>query len=142
MKVQIIENYTPCGVNVGKIVKRILKYAPPSSIEDLKQILIFDVNPQGRGFACYRGRERTIEIYVKDIIGWLPWILKKTYIFPYFAIAGAIGHELDHHVHRDNKNHDSELSAESNALTYVYPSFGLFKPVIKFIRVLTNKNKH
>ena len=129
MMPQIIENYSQCGVKVGKVVKRILKYAPPNSIEGLNEVLILDGDPQGKAFACYERNARRIILYLDEIIGWQPWLLKKSYIFPYLSIGIALGHEIDHHVNRNQNSIDKEKSAESNILKYIYPSFGIFKPL-------------
>ncbi len=67
---------------------------------------------------------------------WQPWFLKKTYLFPYLVVGMALGHEIDHHVNRDKVNIDREASAESNALRYVYPSLGFFKPAFWLLSFL------
>jgi len=139
MHPKIIENYGDCGVNVGKIVNRIIKFAPPASLQGLNQIRIMDKDPNGIGFACYYKEDAKIEIFIDDIVGWQPWPLKKSYVFPYLSIGLALGHEIDHHVKRQNNRIDKEEHAESNALKYVYPSFGIFKPIAKIISFLLNK---
>ncbi len=133
MSFQIIESYSNCGVDVAKIIRRIIRFAPQSSIKDLKIIRLVDKDSYSRGFGCYFKKEKEIRIFVKEIIDWQPWILKKTIIFPYLTIAVTLGHEIDHHVNRNNENIDMEKSAAINALKYVYPSFGIFKPVVKII---------
>jgi hypothetical protein len=126
---KIIAAYGEYGVNVGKIVQRIIKYAPKDSIKGLNTIRIVDKSPDKIGFACYLKDHREIYLFVEDIIGWQPWLLKKTFIFPYITIGLALGHEIDHHVNRDNNTKDKERSAERNAIKYIYPSFGVFKPI-------------
>jgi hypothetical protein len=141
---KITECHSDCGVNVEKIIKRIVKYAPPSSLQDLNEIKILDKDPENIGFASYCKEERRIELFVDDIIGWQPWLLKKSFIFPYLAIGLTLGHEIDHHVNRGNNRLEKEKSAESNALKYIYPSFGVFKPIAKLISFFGNilqKNK-
>ncbi len=128
---RIIEEHTDCGVDIVGIVKRILRYAPEGCLDGLEQIRILDHSPIG--FARYIKEDREIQLFAQELVAWLPWVLKKTYIFPYLTIGMAVGHEIDHHVHRDNDLIDKELSAEKNSLVYVYPSFGVFKPVVKVI---------
>ena len=137
MKPIIIEACTQCGVDVGRIVRRILRYAPPSALYGLNAVKIVDSDPSDRGFARYRKEQSEIEIYAHDILEWQPWILKQSYVFPYLSIGLALGHELDHHVNRGNEAIDREQSAEENALKYIYPSFGVFKPFAKVISILT-----
>ena len=133
MPPKIIEDYTECGVNIGKIVRRIVKYAPPYSIHGLKEIALLDKDSENIGFASYSKKEKKIKIFVKDIIGWQPWFLKKSYIFPYLTIGLALGHEIDHHFRSGVNGINKEIFAEKNALIYVYPSFGVFKYIVKFI---------
>lgn len=136
MNPNIIESYTGCCVNVGRIVRRIIRYAPSRALDGLNAVIILDADPHDRGFARYRKETREIEIYAHAIVEWQPWILKRTYLFPYLSIGLALGHEIDHHVNRDNEAIDPEQSAETNAFRYIYPSFGLFKPVAKIISIL------
>lgn len=136
MTLKIIESYTSCGVNVGKIVKRIIRYLPPNILEGINTIKVLDIHPSHRGFAKYNKQEGQIEIYVQEIVSWQPWLLKKSYVFPYLSIGLALGHEIDHHVNRYNHSIDLEHSAETNALKYVYPSLGIFKPIPKLISFL------
>ena len=141
---KIIASYSDHSVNIGKIVQRIIKYAPEESIRGLNAIRIVDKSPDEKGFACYLKDSREIYLFVNDIIGWQPWLLKKSMVFPYFTIGLALGHEIDHHVNRDNLNLDKEKSAESNAIKYIYPSFGFFKPLapaIIFLLQLFRKKK-
>jgi len=133
MPLRITEAYSECGVNVRKIVARIVKYAPPDSLQGLNEISILDKDPNNIGFASYSRHEGRIELYVNDIIGWQPWLLKKSFIFPYIAIGMALGHEIDHHVSSQIDRTEREKSAENNALRYIYPSFGIFKPITKLI---------
>jgi hypothetical protein len=77
MPPKIVVSYSKCGVSVGKIVKRIIKHAPPSSISGLNEIKLLNRDPDGVGFARYCKKERKIELFVDDIIGWQPWLLKK-----------------------------------------------------------------
>ena len=50
---KVIESYGQYGVNVGKMVRRMLRYVPPESIQGLNTIRILDRAPNDRGFACY-----------------------------------------------------------------------------------------
>lgn len=135
----IISGYTPCGVNVEKIVRRILKYNPKEYMEGLKEIALLDEGPNKRGFASYWKDKGRIELYVKDIVGWQPWIIKKTFVFPYLSVGLALGHEIDHHVCRNQILHEEENHAECNAYKYVYPSFGIFKPLVKLLGLFLRK---
>jgi len=137
---KIAESYSQIGVNVGRIVKRIIRYAPPSSLQGLNEIRIKDKDPDNRCFSSYSKQGTRIELFVDDIVGWYPWLLKKSFILPYLAIGLALGHEIDHHVHRNHTSMDKEKSAESNALRYVYPSFGIFKPIARILFLLFRKS--
>ena len=123
---KIKKSYTDCGVNIGRMVKRIINHAPPESINGLKEIEILDKDPGAKGFAAYSKKNAKIEIFIEDLIGWQPLLLKKSFVFPYLGISLALGHEIDHHVNRNNDMIDKEKSAERNAIKYVYPSFGIF----------------
>lgn len=142
---KIIATYSDHGVNIGKIVQRIIKNAPKESIQGLNAVRIVDKSPDKKGFACYLKDHREIYLFVDDIIGWQPWLLKKSMIFPYLSIGLALGHEIDHHVNRDNIILDKEESAESNAIKYIYPSFGFFKPlalvIIFLLQLFRKKDK-
>jgi len=65
--------------------------------------------------------------------------IKKSYIFPYLTIGMALGHEIDHHVNRDRRTIDEEKTAEKNALKYIYPSMGFFKPLVKVLSFFSKK---
>jgi hypothetical protein len=138
----IVDHSTSCGVNIKYIVKRIIAHVPEEVIADLKTVEIFDFAPGRKGFARYVRHENKIDLYVHEDIGWLPWILKKTFIFPYLLVGLALGHEIDHHVNRDRvmTEEDREKSAESNAMKYIYPSFGALKPVARLVRWLIGRN--
>ncbi len=136
---KILEEHNSCGVDVKKIVVRIIKYAPPESIKGLEEIRLLNSDPTDNGFAKYIKAAKRIELYIDDIVGWQPWLLKKSYIFPYLTIGMALGHEIDHHVNRDRRTIDEEKTAEKNALKYVYPSMGFFKPLVKAISFFSKK---
>ncbi len=69
-----------------------------------------------------------------DLLGYLPRsFLKVFYPFTYMVVGMAVGHELDHHVNRNNQGIDREASAEANIMTYVYPSLGIFKPAARVV---------
>ena len=133
----VTENYQDCGIDVARIIKRILTHAPSECIQGLKEIRLLDKDPVDKGFARYFRTEGRIELYVADIVGWQPWILKKSYVFPYLTIGIALGHEIDHHVHRKNNTINKEDFAERNAFKYIYPSLGVFKPVVKVLNLFT-----
>jgi hypothetical protein len=138
---KILEDYSYPGVDVAKIVRRVVKYVPQEALEGLEEILILDKDPIGVGFAAYCRTEKRIELYVSPIIGWQPWILKKSYVFPYFAIALALGHEIDHHVRRGSDEVEKERCAEDHALEYIYPSLGAFKPFIRLLSLVFTKRR-
>lgn len=133
---EIIENYSACGVDIGRIVKRILKNAPKGSLIDLERVRILDSDSHNRGFACYLKKNREIRLFAKELVDWQPLILRKTFLFPYITVGLALGHEIDHHVNRENDIIDQERSAEKNAINYIYPSFGIFKPFVKMLMLL------
>ena len=139
MKPIITENHSESIVNVKGIVERIIKYQRIETIKDLNEIAVLDNSKEDRGFGCYRKSERKIEIYVDPILKWQPWILKKTYFFPFLTIGMTLAHELDHHVNRDNAFIDREQTAERNMFNYIYPALGVFQPIMKFIRLLSSK---
>ena len=82
----------------------------------LKEISILDNEESDRLFGCYKKSERKIEIYLEPVLAWQPWILKRTYFFPFLTIAMTFAHELDHHVNRNNDLINKENSAEENML--------------------------
>ena len=127
---QITENHSETTVNVGGMVRRVLKHLPSEALDGLNEILILDKNEEGSAFGCYRRQEKRIELYMDGLTLWQPSILKKTYVFPYICVALTLGHEIDHHVNRD-RDIDKEISAERNSFKYIYPSFGFFKPLVK-----------
>lgn len=135
----ISENHSESNVKVRGIVDRMIKYQQPETIQDLNEIAILDNSEEDRGFGCYRKMERKIEIYLDPILKWQPWILKKTYFFPFLTIAMTLAHELDHHVNRDNAFINREQSAERNMFKYIYPALGVFKPIMKFIHFISPK---
>jgi len=139
MKPQIIEKHSEKIANVSGIVKRIIEYVPQNLLSGLDEIVLMENHSEDRAFACYNRAERRIEIYLDSILEWQPWIFKKTYIFPYLTIGMALGHELDHHVNRNNKSVDKEKNAETNALRYIYPSRGIFKPLVRLMAFILRK---
>jgi hypothetical protein len=130
--VEIINRYkSEQNIRAERIVRRIIRYAPKECLIDLNEIELLDRDTINNCFASYSRSNRKIELFIGDIIGWQPWILRKSYILTYLAIGIALGHEIDHHVNRDTKVSDKEKSAENNALSYIYPSFGFFKPLAR-----------
>jgi len=129
---KVIENYKDIGVDVGHIVRRILSHLSPDILEGLHEVRLLEKHDHA--FACYKREEGAIEIYVADLLGYLPGILLKLfYPFTYVVVGMAVGHELDHHVTRNNHGIDREVSAEANIMRYVYPSLGIFKPAARII---------
>ena len=139
MKPIVTEIHTETEVNVKKIVDRIIRYQKSETIRGLNEISILDKSEPDIGFGCYKKAEQKIEIYLDNILKWQPWVLKKTYIFPFIAIAMALSHELDHHVNRDNNSIDREYSAKTNMIKYIYPSLGTFKPLAKILILFAPK---
>ena len=130
MQPTIIENYTDIGIDVGRIVRRIFSHLPPDILDGLKEVRILDKHE--RAFACYRKGEAVIEIYVSNLLGDFPPIfLKVFYPFTFMVIGMAVGHEIDHHVNRNKNDIDREASAKANILKYIYPSFGIFKHIMR-----------
>ena len=127
---RVTEKHSETIVNVGGIVRRILKHLPSNTLDGLNEIVILDQCEERNAFGCYRRQEKRIELYMDGLTLWQPWILKKTYVFPYICIGLALGHEIDHHVKRDREI-NKEMSAERNSLKYIYPSLGFFKPLVK-----------
>lgn len=137
----IADFHTKSGVNAERIVRRIVSYIPTDILEGLNAIILLDTHHSHAGFSRYIKDKAEIELYIHDIIYWQPWLLKHSFIFPYLTIGLALGHEIDHHVNRNNHLIDIEHSAETNALKYIYPSMGLFKPIINLILFLTRKRR-
>jgi hypothetical protein len=137
----ITEGHTKTAPNVRGIVDRIIKHQRPETIKDLNEIALLDNSIEDRGFGCYRKTNCRIEIYLDPILKWQPWILKKTYIFPFITIAMTLAHELDHHVNRNNTLIDHEQSAEKNVFKYIYPAIGVFKPILKMIHLILPKQR-
>ena len=135
----ISENHSESIVNVKRIVHRIVRYQRSETIMGLKKISILDNEESDRLFGCYKKSERKIEIYLEPVLAWQPWILKRTYFFPFLTIAMTLAHELDHHVNRNNAFISKENSAEENMFKYIYPALGVFKPIMKFIHLISPK---
>lgn len=128
----VIEHYRDIGVDVGYIVHRILSHLSPDILEGLHEVRLLERHDHA--LACYKKEEGAIEIYVAELLGYLPRILLKMfYPFTYMVVGMAVGHELDHHVNRNNHDIDREASAETNIMRYVYPSLGIFRPAARII---------
>ena len=125
----IVEDYQPNGIDVGSIVRRILSHLSPDLLDGLHEVRLLDQHD--KAFACYKRNDGIIEIYVTELLGgFSPIWLKMLYPITYTLIGMALGHELDHHVNRDNQQIDKEKSAESHVWKYIYPSLGVFKPAM------------
>jgi hypothetical protein len=132
----VIENFTDVGVDVGRIVRRILSHVDPHILEGLRQVRLLDPDFTV-AFARYKKEERAIEIYVENMIGEAPSILlKMMYPITYFYIGMVLGRQLDSHVHRNSTDMDREASSEAIIMNYIYPSFGRFKPIVRGISLL------
>ena len=131
---KIIENYSMVGVDVARIVRRILSHLSPKMLDGLHEVRLLEKHDHA--FACYKKEEGAIEIYVADLLGYLPRILLRLfYPFTYMVVGMALGHELDHHVNRNNQDIDLEETAETNIMKYVYPSLGIFRPAARIASV-------
>jgi len=128
---RIIENHSETTVDVGGIVRRILKHLPSDILDGLNEIVVLDKNEEVSAFGCYWRLEKRIELYMDGLTLWQPWILKKTYVFPYICIGLTLAHEIDHHVSSKDDTISREVSAEHNAFKYLYPSMGALKPLVK-----------
>ena len=130
MQPTVLENYRDIGVDVGHIVRRILSHLSPEILEGLHEVRLLEKHDHA--FACYKKEEGAIEIYLCDLLGYLPrFFLEAFYPFTYMVVGMAVGHELDHHVNRNSHEIDREASAEANIMKYVYPSLGIFKPAVR-----------
>jgi hypothetical protein len=121
MNARVIENHCETGLNLAGIAKRIIKYMPEWTVNGVNEIVIPDASEEEDCFGAYDRKVRRIELHAGDSIGWVPWILKKTYLIPYILIGQALGHETDHHVNRQNPC--GEKATETTALKYVYRIF-------------------
>ena len=139
MKPIITEHHSEKVVKVRKIVDRIIRNQSIETLNGLNEISILDKMEPDIAFGRYKRAEQKIEIYLDNILKWQPWLIKKTYLFPFITIAMALAHELDHHVNRNNNLIDREYSAEKNMLKYIYPAIGIFKPLIRFLLLFTPK---
>jgi hypothetical protein len=124
----IIEIHPIRGINVAAIVMRIVEHLPFSVLEGLTEITL--LNTHEEYFVRYIKEEGRIELYVGDIVGWQPWIFKKTYFFPYLCIGIELGIGLEQHVYYRTKDNGKEYRP-NNPLMYIYPSLGIFKLIIK-----------
>lgn len=140
MTPRIIESYSDCGVNVGKIIRRIISFVQPEAIDGLSAIILLDRSQSG-GLGFYQGKDHVIYLFVHEIVGWQPWIFKKTFIFPYLTIGFTLGHEIDHHVRRNQLVANPEETADQNAMVYIYPSMGIFKPIVRLLSVIARNTK-
>jgi hypothetical protein len=138
---RVIEDYRECGVDIGKIVRTMIRHAPSGCLDGLDEVEILDSSPEGRGFARYLKEQRRIQLFVRELIAWQPWLLRKSVVFPYLAIGLALGHEIDHHLNRDNEEVEKEQYAEANALNYIYPFFFVTKPIRKVATFLRKKGQ-
>jgi hypothetical protein len=127
----VIEDHSETTVDVPGMVHRILKHLPPGAINGLLEVIILDKNYKRSAFGCYRKSAGRIETYLDGIPLWQPWLLKKTYIFPYLTLGMVLGHEIDPHVNRGIAEVEKEDAAERNWFLYVDPSLGRFKPFVK-----------
>jgi len=129
---KVTENYTRVGVDVGRIVHRILSHLSPDILDGLNEVRLLENH--NHAFACYKKDEAAIEIYIAELLGdFRPIFLKLFYPFTYMLVGMAVGHELDHHLNRDDDEIDREASAEENIMKYVYPSLGIFKPTVRIV---------
>ena len=135
MYTSIVEKHSVQGLNVKAIVKRIIKHLPSEVLKGLNEITL--LNKHDKYFVRYIQDEGRIELFVDDIVGWQPWFLKKTYIFPYLCIGIELSSAIEHHVNRDKVSPDGEYIPQ-NPLKYLYPSLGIFKYVLKLLFCIYN----
>ena len=138
---QIINNLTASDIHAEKIVRRVIAPLDESIFIDLKSIVLDDYDPQKKAFAKYSKKEQKIYLYISEITEWQPWILRKSYFFPYLTIGLALAHEIAHLESRNEKLNDKELYAETSAINYLYPSMGILKPFVWLIRKIKRERK-
>jgi len=126
----IVEKHSVQGLDLKAIVKRIIKHLPSEVLKGLNEITLY--NKHDEYFARYIRDEGRIELFVEDIVGWQPWLLKRTYFFPYLCVGIELGGAIEQHVNRENVSPDEEFIPQ-NPLKYVYPSLGIFKYALKMI---------
>ena len=126
----IIEKHSVSGIDLKAIVARIINHLPSDVLKGLNEITLLDEHD--KCFGQYIHSAQRIELYVDDIVGWQPWLFKKTYFFPYICIGLELGSAIEHHVNRENVSPDDEYIAQ-NPLKYVYPSMGIFKHILRLL---------
>ncbi len=128
----IVEDHAAIGIDAGWIVRRIMAHLPPNALEGLNEVRLLGSNKEC--FARYSSREGVIEIFLEELLkGFSPILLKILYPYAYTIVGMALCHELDHHIHRNNSRIDREAIAEANVMKYMYPSIGIFKPLVQLI---------
>lgn len=126
----IVEKHSVQGLDLGAIVNRIIKHLPSEVLKGLNEITL--LNKHDEYFGRYIQDEGRIELFVDDIVGWQPWLFKKSYFFPYFCIGIELSSAIEHHVNRDNVSPNDEYIPK-NPLKYLYPSLGIFKYALKLL---------
>lgn len=116
------------GINIAAMVRRMVEHIPGTVLEGLTEITL--LNTHEKYFSRYVREEGRIELYVGDIVGWQPWILKKTYFFPYLCIGIELGIGLEQHVYYRTVYNGKEYRS-TYPFMYIYPSLGIFKIIIK-----------
>ena len=124
----IMEIHPIRGINIAAMVRRMVKHIPGTVLEGLTEITL--LNTQEKYFSRYVKEEGRIELYVGDIVGWQPWVLKKTYFFPYLCIGIELGIGLEQHVYYRTVYNGKEYRP-TYPFMYIYPSLGIFKIIIK-----------
>jgi hypothetical protein len=130
MYTSIVEKHSVSGIDIKAIINRIIIHLPTEVINGLNEITLLNKNE--KTFGQYIYNEGRIELYVDDIVGWQPWLLKKTYLFPYMCIGIELGGLIEEHVNRDIVEPNGEYIPK-NPLKYIYPSLGVFKYVLKLL---------
>jgi hypothetical protein len=138
---RVIEDYHECGIDVRRIVIAMIKRAPRGCLDGLDAVEILDSSSEGRGFACYQKELRRIQLFVRELVAWQPWLLRKSFVFPYLTIGLALGHEIDHHVNRNNEKLEKEPHAEGSALDYIYPFFFVTRPIKRMLAFLRKRRQ-
>lgn len=84
-------------------------------------------------FSRYLRDESRIDLYLENIVGSQPWLLKKTYFFPYLFICIEPGCGIESHVYRDSVPFGEEYITV-NPFKYILPALGVFRYLMKPMR--------
>lgn len=136
----IIENYTDVGIDVGRMVRRILSNLSPDILDGLKEVRILDkcrlLEKCKHPFACYNKGEGTIEIYVSELLGDFPQIISKV-LYPITYMG--INRDSDYLFAFRGLPHGSapNLLPSSSSIFTTKTSSPQGRPVFVFCRILS-----